>query len=273
MGKFKKLIKISKIIISNPKVLGCILMHDNPPDKYVKNKFKISELRTVDLLDLFPNFDTEVFPYSGASHSSTPLDYALLRKFAENIPHCRYFEIGTWLGESIANVASIAEECVSLSLSDQEMKKMGETQDRIQVHRFFSKDKKNIQHILGNSQKFNFDTLGKFDLIFIDGDHNIKAVENDTKNAFKLLKDENSVIVWHDYSGLSTDLINYDVLSGILDGCNEEQRSHLYHISNTKCAIYIRKNLKVSNEKNIFLPMKNFKIKISAIPLHGEQNN
>ena len=142
VNKLKKLIKISKIVISNPRVLGYILLHDSPPDKYVKNKFKISELRTVDLLDLFPSIDTEIFPYAGASHSSTPLDFVLLKKLAENIPHCRYFEIGTWLGESICNVAQIADECVSLSLSDQEMKKIGETPDRIQVHRFFSKDKK-----------------------------------------------------------------------------------------------------------------------------------
>ena len=270
MGKFTKLIKIIQIVISNPKVIGNILQYDKSNKEYVNEKYKISELPTVDLLDLFPDFDVKLSSFSGLGGGSSPLDYALLKKFAESIPCHRYFEIGTWLGESSSNVAKIADECISLSLSDEDLRqKTFYSEDMLQAQRFFSKKIKNIQHIFGDSKTFDFSKIGKFDLIFIDGNHSHDYVQTDAKNAFKLLKDENSVIVWHDYSNFTGDDINWNVFAGILDGCNKEQISHLYHVSNTMCAIYTRKNMKISKE-NFFLPSKNFEIQISTKQLAKE---
>jgi hypothetical protein len=106
------------------------------------------------------------------------------------------------------------------------------------LHRFFSNGLKNVTHIQANSQTFDYNSLNqKFDLIFIDGDHHYESVKNDTTNAFKLLKDENSIIIWHDYGNDPSD-IRWDVLRGILDGSPNEKRGNLYRVSNTLCAIY-----------------------------------
>ena len=121
MNKIKKLIKIFQIVISNPKVLGNILQYDKSTEKYVQEKFKISKLPTINLLDLFPDFHVKLSSYAGLGGGSTPLDYALLKKLAESIPCQRYFEIGTWLGESSSNIANLADECISLNLSDEDL--------------------------------------------------------------------------------------------------------------------------------------------------------
>ena len=90
------------------------------------------------------------------------------------------------------------------------------------MHRFFSKDIPNITHLQADSQTFNFSSLQKkFDVIFLDGDHHTESIVKDTQNAFQLLKDDNSIIVWHDY-GLGTETTRFNVLAGILDGCPPE---------------------------------------------------
>jgi hypothetical protein len=69
------------------------------------------------------------------------------------------------------------------------------------THRFFSEGIPNIRYIEHNSRTYDFSKLGeRFDLIFVDGDHTCEGVRSDTANVFNLLRDENSVIVWHDYA-------------------------------------------------------------------------
>ncbi len=149
-----------------------------------------------------------------------------------------YLEIGTWRGESVANVAPLVKNAVSINLPDESMRMMKMEEDYINMHRFFSKKMPNISHLEADSQTFDFNSLQqKFDLIFIDGDHHTKSIINDTKNAFRLLKDENSVIVWHDY-GLGTETTRFNVLAGILDGCPSEHIKHLYRVSHSLCAIF-----------------------------------
>jgi predicted O-methyltransferase YrrM len=88
-------------------------------------------------------------------------------------------------------------------MSDDEMKQMGFKEGQIAQNRMFSKKLENVTRVWHNSQTFDFHSLNKkFDLIFLDGDHAYPAVVKDTRSVFTLLKDENSMIVWHD-SGYS----------------------------------------------------------------------
>jgi predicted O-methyltransferase YrrM len=50
-----------------------------------------------------------------------------------------------------------------------------------------------------NYQPQDFKHTSKFDFIFIDGGHDSKTIENDTKKAFELTS-SNSIITWHDYN-------------------------------------------------------------------------
>jgi hypothetical protein len=136
-------------------------------------------------------------------------------------------------------VAEVADECVNISLSEQEMREQGLLPEYINLHGFFSKKFTNVIYINKDSSKVDFLGLQrKFDLIFIDGDHKYEGVLADTRNAFKVLNDANSVIVWHDYS-FDPEFVSREVLAAILDGTPQHLRDNLFHVSNTMCAIYM----------------------------------
>lgn len=201
--------------------------------------YKINQLPTIDLLELFPSFKEELATYSFLDGTSLITDIILLKKMARSYAACNYLEIGSWRGESIKNISEVAAHCTSLTLSPDEMKSMNISKEFVDVHGIFSKNTNNITEILHNSQTFDFNSLNeKFDLIFIDGDHTYQGVLNDTKKTFNLRKDDSSIIVWHDY-GFSTESVRHSVLKAILDGIPVEKHKNLYHVSNTMCAVYI----------------------------------
>lgn len=221
-------------------------------------------LPRLDLLDLFPAFNESVAPYAFLEGGSTTIDLALLKALARRYEHCRYFEIGSWRGESIANVASVASECISLSLSDDEMRQAGWTDRHVATARFFSRQLKNVVHIGHDSKTFDYTPyLGTCDLVFIDGDHSYDGVRSDTENAFRLLRNERSVIVWHDYMRTEEDVL-WGVVAGLLDGAPERARRHLYHVSNTLCAAFIPGDFRTVPVVVPAIPDKEFEVTITG---------
>ena len=266
MKKLKKLIKAILLIVKNPALLNIVLDDADVNKEQVIKKYNLPlGFKTIDITELLPNFNETIEPYSSLDGGSTPVDLALLKGLAKSKTDCMYFEIGTWRGESSAIVASAAKQCVTLNLPDAEMLKMGLDKKYVESHRFFSKDLKNVTHIQANSQTFDYCSLNqKFDLIFIDGDHHYESVKNDTANAFKLLKDDDSMIVWHDYGNNPTD-IRWDVLRGVLDGTPLEKHSSLFRVSNTLCAIYTTKQLKSEYIEHFSAPSKFFSITLKSL--------
>jgi hypothetical protein len=264
MNKFSKVLRAFNLLLQKPALLNNVLNDNEVMRRVVQQKHSFGHgLPVIDLLSLFPGFSEEVTPYSFMDGTSTPMDLALLRSLARQHADCRYFEIGTWRGESVANVAAVAKECITLNLPDNEMRKIGLDAKYISQHRFFSSTFPNVQHLQHNSSTFNFNSIGKFDVLFVDGDHHYEQVRMDTQNVFSLLKDESSVIVWHDYKDAGGN-VRYEVLAGILDGCPAEFRSKLYHVSNTLCAIFTLKDLSVSPPHVFAVPDKVFSVKISG---------
>ncbi|MCP4314384.1 MAG: class I SAM-dependent methyltransferase, partial [Bacteroidetes bacterium] len=154
------------------------------------------------------------------------------------IKGCRYFEIGTWRGESVANVSSRSSSCYTLSLSDEELRFIGMHEKYISAHRQFSKEIANVTHLRANSMTFDFAALNqKFDLIFIDGDHHHDSIVSDTRNVFQHLVHDQSIVVWHDY-GFYPDRVRFEVMAAILDGAGKERSDRIYQVAHTLCAIY-----------------------------------
>jgi len=235
--------------------------------KLIKKYGLKNGLPVIDFLEILPNYIEIIKPLSFIpGGSSSIIDYALLVGLARKFEKCRYLEIGTWRGESIACVASIAEECISISFSDEQMRDMGLSDEVIKNSRFFSKNYPNINHIEADSQTFDYSTIGKFDVIFVDGDHSYESIKKDTENIFPLLKDEKSIIVWHDYLW-NNGKIRWETLRGILDGSTKESRSHIYHVSNTKSAVFINGKFKTKSLPKFQEPDKAFEIKLSVYPL------
>lgn len=268
MAEIRTVLRIFNALARDPKCLAKVLDKEaEKKDSVIKRYGLKYGLPTIDILDLFTSFEESLQPYSYLEGTSQTIDIALLKALARRYDHCRYLEIGSWRGESVANVASIADECISISFSDEEMRQLGFSNKFIQNNYFFSKDLKNVTHIRHNSRTFDFSPfLGSIDLVFVDGDHSYEGVKIDTHNAFRLLRDHSSVIVWHDY-GFSSETVRWTLLAGILDGCPEEKRNNLYHVSNTVCAMYMKGKFKTTFEAFPQIPNKKFAVMISAVKL------
>lgn len=237
MDKLKKL----KLLLKNPLRIinsGILAYMEKIYQNELIRTYDIDRLPTIDLLDLFPDLDEEIHTYSFLEGTALITDMILLKKLAARYNSCSYLEIGSWRGESLANISENASHITTINLPKEEMKKMNMKQEFIDLHGFFSKDIKNITEIYHNSKTYDFNNLdSKFDLIFIDGDHSYDGVLSDTKSTFQLRRNKNSIIVWHDY-GFSTEKVRYSTLKAILDGIPSTCHKHLYHVSNTLCAVY-----------------------------------
>lgn len=225
----------------------------------------------VDLLELIPGFDEEITSYTYLDGTSRPIDIALLTALCKQYPDCHYLEIGSWRGESLANVARVAKTVTSLSLSAEEMRTFGASDREMALARLFSKGLANVRHVEANSLTFDFSSLGeKYDVIFVDGDHTYAGVKSDTENAFKLLRNDRSVIVWHD-CGDSFEVQRNEVVAGVLDGAPPEARKHIYRVANTLCGIYTRQPMKGEFLEYPQVPTKTFNMRIQAQALASKK--
>ena len=180
------------------------------------------------------------------------LDYALLkaacefcaRKHGEDY-QVDYLEIGTWRGESIINVmeSDKVNSAYSVTLSA-DIDDNATTRSLIKDNANFFLSRyhsEKFHQVFANSMSFDFSTLNKkFDVIFIDGDHSYEAILSDTKKMEALLKDEHSIIVWHDYIQSFSDEICPATLNAIRAGLSKEKQNHVFHVKNTACAIYVQ---------------------------------
>ena len=269
MSKLAKIFRGVKALIQQPSLINLVLDSSAFHEKVFRANFPTvaDGLPTVLLVDLSASDKMLVSPFAFLEGGSLPTDLALLKILAQKKSDCTYFEIGTWRGESVANVASVAKQCYTLNLSSQQMQQLGLSKDYIELHEFFSKNLTNVQHLYGHSHVFNFEPYRKkIDLVFVDGDHHYESVLKDTKTAFSLLKDDQSMLVWHDYSQ-GPEMIRYEVFRGIWEGTPVEKRKHLYKVANTQCAIYYPFAV---NTKKVLYPQKpecSFEVELRPISL------
>ena len=265
MNKIQKFTKAIGRIIRHPYLLNLVLNDEDSNKEDVVRKYGLNNgLPVLEINELFPDFHEIAKPYAYLSGATMPIDIALLRSLAKSYGVNDYFEIGTWRGESVANMAEVAQHCVTLNLPKDDITKLTSNQLYADLHCFFSKDLNNVEQIWGNSLTFDFTShLGKYDMVFIDGDHHYDSVKKDTETAFKLLKNERSIIVWHDY-GLDPETIRWDVLAAILDGAPADKRKHIYHVSNTLCAVYLPDDFPTHDLVPYETPHKYFEIDIKT---------
>lgn len=260
--KIKKFLSFIRIFLQKPSVINLVLNNNEVVSEKFFGKYpEIKALPQIELKELNDEIVSEVESFL-LDGSSLITDLQLLATLAARKDMNSYFEIGTWRGESVYNVAKKIEDCTTMNLSEEEMKNMGWKPKYAEQHGILSKRNSKIKHLFGNTKNFDFSGLKKkYDLIFIDGDHSYEMVLNDTQKVFKNLIHENSIVVWHDYA-YSPQKIRYEVFQAILDGVGKENHSKLYHPRNTMCAIFIGENIPTTIFDEMEFPQKLFKISL-----------
>ncbi len=265
MNKIQKFTKAIGRIITHPYLLNLVLQDEGSNKEEVIRKYGLKDgLPLLEINELLPDFHEIAKPYAYLSGATMPIDIALLRALAKKYEVQDYFEIGTWRGESVANLAVVAEHCVTFNLPKENIIKLTNNQLYADLHSFFSKNLNNVEQLYGDSQTFDFAPhFGQYDMVFVDGDHHYESVKKDTETAFKLLKNDHSIIVWHDYA-LDPETIRWDVMAAILDGAPAEKCNHIYHISNTLCAVYLPEDFPTHKLVPYEKPHKYFEIDIKT---------
>jgi hypothetical protein len=239
MGKITKALKALWWIARRPVLLNRVLTDEDTWQAYVRKKFGLPGGLPVITMDrLFSTDHMVLEPMTFLDGGSLPTDLMLLAGLAESIPECRYFEIGTWMGESAAILSPRVKSCHTLCLSDEEMRNRGMDETSISAHGHFLQGMDHVTQLRGDSRRFDFGSLNiKFDLVFIDGDHHYDFILGDTRNVFRHLVHEKGTVVWHDY-GHFPDRVRFEVMAAILDGIGPERIPLVYHVAHTKCAIF-----------------------------------
>ena len=270
MKRSTAFVKFSKLLFSDTKFfLKELLRYTSEADKriYVQKTLGFTNgLPFIDLTELVPNFNEEIANYTFLEGTSQTIDIAFIKALCRQYDKCKYLEIGSWRGESLFNIAPVVDKCVSISFSASEVMSRFNNKPMADSLQIFSKGMSNVQHVEADSQTFNFENLNeKFDVIFVDGDHTYEGVMNDTKNAFKLLKDDSSVVIFHD-CGFGFEDNRYEVIAGILDGTPADKRKNIYRVSNTLCGIFTTRKLNILNKTIPQVPNKVFSVKINSTP-------
>lgn len=266
MNKVSKILQALKLFIKLPSVINLITNSDIAWKNKLNQK-KLKSLPLISLADLVALGKTNTIQLSYLGGSSLATDMLLLQSVCQRFEHCNYFEIGTWRGESVMNVSSVASQCYTLNLSGEEMEKLGMSKKYADLHCFFSKNIPNITHLSGNSLTFNFDQFShKFDVVFIDGNHTFEFVKNDTQKVFEHLLHNESIVVWHDYT-YDTEQVRHEVLFGILSGVPLPLQQNLYQVSNTMCAIYLPEKMKLITDTYPFTPQFMVENQVSLLPV------
>lgn len=265
MKKIKKSFKAIGAILKNPWLLNRVLEDDKVWERYLRKKnYPEKGLPVVEPDILFPEFSEELNTFAFLDGGCLPTDIVLLKLLAKKYTDCQYFEIGTWRGESVTNVAGVASQCSTLNLSKKEMIEKGMDKKYADLHGFFSKGKENITHLEGNSLTFDFAGLNKkFDLIFIDGDHHFDVVKSDTENVFTHLVHKESIVVWHDYV-CHPEKVRPEVFAALWEGTPPERRKFLVHVANTMCAVYLPEIVKTHPLETPVTPRVKFTISIKC---------
>ena len=243
MSRLAKTLRGLSSLVRNPWLLNHVLAADETAWQqralaHTARRLTPHGLPAVPLTHFLTPDDHTVRPFAFREGGSLPTDLLLLRALARRVPNCRYFEIGTWRGESAANVAEVAAEVYTLNLSGEEMRALGLSERYIELHGFFSRPLPHVHHRHGNSATFDLTSLGQpFDVIFIDGDHRYEAVRTDTRRVFEQLVGPDTVVVWHDASR-QPGQPRWEVLAGILDGLPATATGQLVQAENTLCALY-----------------------------------
>jgi len=152
-------------------------------------------------------------------NTKTPVeDRYVLEKAVKSIRPKIVLEIGTYLGETTLELAknSPTSKIYTIDICEEMQVDIPYLQEdellpRKKVGKAFRNKNRNIFQILGDSRQFStysFLNGKKIDFAFIDGNHSLEAVIQDTENVLNFMQ-KNSIIFWHDFRAEVREALSY----------------------------------------------------------------
>jgi len=212
---------------------------------------QINHIRPYQVLRIADRFSEEVrffMPQPQGRGSTSTLESILLIKLMRIVDADYVFEFGTYKGlttrlllENLPDKSNIFDERIytldlpSLDGIEFQGNDMRVAEEAIGFERKYlkSKNKHLVSQLLQDcltldEQKYK----GKFQLIFIDGNHEVSYAKSDTEKAFVMLSSAPSCLVWHDYGHPE-----FPELTNYIDGLAKTKT--IYHIENTMLAFHL----------------------------------
>lgn len=186
-------------------------------------------LRECDARDAIPDFersDVRIRQCPLGPWSTPLIDVFVIIKAALGFRSKRILELGSYRGDTARLIAENTPNDVTLCTVDV-------TDDHGASYRD-SDVAKRIRRKVGRISSALFDPGEKFDFIFVDANHDVTSVINDTEVAFSVLANP-GVILWHDYRQDSY----FHGMCGVPEALDHFSRTHaIYAIQGTMLAIY-----------------------------------
>lgn len=171
-------------------------------------------VETVKLSEIIPgDGPIQMHAVAGQDGNITLLEMAVIARLIKLYNPGKIFEIGTFDGRTTLNMAANCSEGTEIYTLDLPKHELDSTalplaqgdkpfiNKEISGSRYSGTDyEKKITQLYGDSAKFDLSPfLNAIDFIFIDGSHSYEYVMGDSKQALKLLRNGQGVILWHDY--------------------------------------------------------------------------
>lgn len=211
----------------------------------------IRKIRPKHLLQISDTFDERIvfyMPQAQGSGSLYSIEQILLIKLMRITNASYVFEFGTYKGlttrillDNLPEKNIEGPRVYTLDLLGLDGVKFQGDDDKVALEsighyrKYLESDRRDLViQLYQDSITFDCsDYISKFQLIFIDGNHELSYVKKDTENALKMMSEEPSCVAWHDYGNPQfpelTDYIEY--LS---------RDYPIYFVENTMTAFYLR---------------------------------
>ncbi len=184
----------------------CVYFGHVRKPKPIVEKVKLSEIIPGD-------GEVQIHAVAGQDGNITLLEMAVIARLIKLHSPGKIFEIGTFDGRTTLNMAANCSEETKIYTLDLPKDELHSTAlplargDKMFVDKEISGSRysgtdyeKKITQLYGDSAKFDlFPFLNTMDFVFIDGSHSYEYVLSDSKQALRLLRNGQGVILWHDY--------------------------------------------------------------------------
>jgi hypothetical protein len=193
---------------------------------FLKYRKYLPECDAIDIIPNFPGVEVR-FQQAPIGTWSTPLvDVFVVIKAALGFQNKRILELGSYRGDTSRLLAENTADDVTICTVDVS-EQHGVSYHGLNIAR-------KITRKVGRISPSLFADDEKFDLIFVDADHDFASVMNDTEVAFQVLA-EQGVILWHDYRQDSY----FHGMCGVPEALNNFSKTRvIYSIRGTMLAIY-----------------------------------